>query len=148
MRSAITITGTISRSSTPLNLSQDGVREVVSLTEGGVTWRRTTVSGKYQPGRALLQAVRDTATDVLVLRVYGTTGTQLANRVTEVVTAFAQFSYTVTLVIDGVTRIIDCEPADIQVVGDDTRRKGLRFALMRELQISIPRDPQLTQGDI
>lgn len=151
MKDSIDVAGEVSRASLglgPLTLEADGLRHIVSVTEGGVTWRRTVAEGKYQRGRALLAAVRDTTTDVLVIRVYGPTATDLENRVRNLITAFSQFTYTVTLTINGVTRTIDCEPADIDTVGDDTRRKTLRYGHMRELQISIPRDPQLIEGAI
>lgn len=151
MKDSIAVAASITRTSlgvAPLQLDVDGVSHVVSIAEGGVTWRRTVAEGKYQRGRALLQAVRDTTTDTVVLRVYGATGTELENRVRAVIDAFSQFTYAVTFTIDGVTRTISCEPADIQTVGDDTRRKTLRYGHMRELQISIPRDPQLIQGAI
>lgn len=151
MKNSIAVAASVTRTTlglAPLQLDVDGVTHIVSITEGGVTWRRTVAEGKYQRGRALLSAVRDTTTDVLVIRVYGPTGTDLENRVRSLITAFSQFTYTVTLTLNGVTRTIDCEPADIETVGDDTRRKTLRYGHMRELQISIPRDPQLIEGAI
>ena len=32
------------------------------------------------------------------------------------------------------------------IVGDDTRQKTLTYHLMREVSLSIPRDPQLMDG--
>ena len=128
-----------------LDLSTGGYN-VVSLTSGGVTWRRTVVQGKYQRGRALVQAQQDTVTDVVVVRVSGTSQTQVENRVAVLRQAFSQFTYTLTTEIDGVARTIDCEPADMAIVGDDTRQKTLTYHLMREVSLSIPRDPQLMDG--
>lgn len=153
MKNSVALTLTVSRASTPLSLEVAGVYGVVAFGEGDVTWRRTIVQGKYQRGRALLQAQQDTATDVLVLRVYGTSWVQVNNRVKTVRDAFSQFEYTTTLTVDGLVRIADCEPADITVTGDDSRRKSLmlgdaKLGHMRELQISIPRDPKLIEGAI
>ena len=148
MRQSITVRAWVTRSSLglpKLDLTTGGY-DVVSLTSGGVTWRRTVVQGKHQRGRALVQAQQDTVTDVLVVRVSGTSGTQLENRCAVLRQAFSQFAYMVTTEIDGVIRTIDCEPADIAIVGDDTRQKTLTYHLMREVSLSIPRDPQLMDG--
>ena len=148
MRQSITVRAWVSRSRLglpDLDLSTGG-HDVVSLTSGGVTWRRTVVQGKYQRGRALVQAQQDTVTDVLVVRVSGASGTQLENRCAVLRQAFSQFAYTLTTEIDGVARTIDCEPADMAIVGDDTRQKTLTYHLMREVSLSIPRDPQLMDG--
>lgn len=151
MRQSITVSGTITRDTLglpTLALSVPGQREIVSLTSGGVTWRRTTAQGKYQRGRALLQAQQDTVTDVLVMRLYASSATALENDTTLLRRAFSQFTYTLTTVIDGVTRTVDCEPADMAIVGDDTRQKTLTYHVMRELAFSIPRDPKLMDGAI
>lgn len=150
MRQSIDVQAVVHRSSLglpALDLSTGGY-DVVSLTSGGVTWRRTVVQGKYQRGRALIQAQQDTVTDVLVVRVSGTSQTQVENRISVLRQAFSQFTYLVTTEIDGVVRTIDCEPADIAIVGDDTRQKTLTYHLMREVSLSIPRDPQLMDGAI
>lgn len=150
MRQSITVQAWVSRSSLglpALDLSTGGY-DVVSLTSGGVTWRRTVVQGKYQRGRALVQAQQDTVTDVLVVRVSGTSQTQVENRISVLRAAFSQFVYMVTTDIDGVIRAIECEPADMAIVGDDTRQKTLTYHLMREVSLSIPRDPQLMDGAI
>lgn len=148
MRQSIEVYAVVHRSSLglpALGLTTGGY-DIVSLTSGGVTWRRTVVQGKYQRGRALVQAQQDTVTDVLVVRVSGTSQSQVENRVGVLRQAFSQFSYWVTTDIDGVMRTIDCEPADITIVGDDTRQKTLTYHLMREVSLSIPRDPQLIEG--
>ena len=148
MRQSIEVHAVVHRSSMglpALDLTTGGY-DVVSLTSGGVTWRRTVVQGKYQRGRALVQAQQDTVTDMLVVRVSGTSGTQLENRCAVLRQAFSQFAYTLTTEIDGVARTIDCEPADMAIVGDDTRQKTLTYHLMREVSLSIPRDPQLMDG--
>lgn len=151
MRDSITVTAQVSRTLlglSALNLSQADAIEVVSLTVGDVTWRRTVSEGKYQRGRALLQAQQATVTDVLTLRVYGTSASQVESRTSAIRAAFSQFTYTLTTVIDGITRTVECEPADMTVLGDDTRQKTLTYHRMREIRLSIPRDPQLTEGSL
>ncbi len=131
-----------------LSLEVDGVYHVVSFSEGGVTWRRTTVQGKYQRGRRLTQAQQDTVSDVLIVRCYGASWIEVNNRVAALRDAFSQFSYRLTVIIDGHRRAAECEPADLDVTGEDSRRKGLMLEHMREIQLTIPRDPQLLEGAI
>lgn len=151
MTSTLALTGSITRTElglAPLSLDVDGTHSIISFSEGGVTWRRTTVAGKYQRGRRLTQAQQDTVTDVLLVRVYGASWVEVNNRVKVLRDAFSQFTYRLTVTINGVVRTAECEPADMDVVGEDSRRKGLTFANMRELQLSIPRDPRLIAGAI
>lgn len=146
---AIDLTGTVARGSlglAPLALDVAGVYRIVSFSEGGVSWRRTTVQGKYQRGRRLVQAQQDTVSDVLLVRAYGSSWTEVNNRVKTLRDAFSQFSYQLTVTIAGHARTSECEPADMDVVGEDSRRKGLMFEYMREVQFTIPRDPQLIAG--
>ena len=148
MRDQITVTGSVTRASLglgPLDLS-DGAYEIVSLTVGGVQWRRAVAEGRYQPGRALLHAQQSTVTDVLTVRVYGVSDAQVENRVLALRKAFSQFAYTLTTAIAGITRTVVCEPADMSIGGDDTRQKTLTYHRMREVVLSIPRDPELEDG--
>lgn len=151
MTNAVSLTAEVARGDLglgALSLETAGVYHVVSFAEGGITWRRTTVQGKYQKGRRLTQAQQDTVSDVLLLRVYGSSWIQVNNRVAVVRDAFSQFAYWLAVTIDGHRRVSACEPADMEVVGEDTRRKGLMFEHMREIQLTIPRDPQLYEGAI
>lgn len=151
MTSTLDLTGSIARTElglAALSLDVDGTYSIVSFSEGGVTWRRNAVTGKYQAGRRLIQAQQDSVTDVLLVRVYGSSWVEVNNRVKVLRDAFSQFTYRLTVTINGLARTTECEPADMDVVGEDTRRKGLTFANMREIQFSIPRDPRLIAGAI
>lgn len=151
MTATLDLTGSITRTelgAAPLSLDVDDVYSIVSFSEGGVTWRRNAVTGKYQAGRRLVQAQKDSVTDVLLVRAYGSSWAEVNNRAGVLMAAFSQFAYQVTVTIEGVVRTAECEPADMDVVGEDSRRKGLTFENMREIQFSIPRDPRLIAGAI
>lgn len=151
MSATLALTGSITRTDLglgQLSLDVDGTYSIVSFSEGGVSWRRKAVDGKYQAGRRLTQAQKDTVTDVLLIRVYGSSWAEVNNRAGTLMAAFSQFTYQLTVTINGVVRTAECEPADMDVVGEDSRRKGLTFENMRELQFSIPRDPRLIAGAI
>lgn len=149
MTNEISLSASVTRSTTPLNLSQDGVYEVVEYSSGGVSWRRTAVEGKYQRGRRLLDVQAATVTDSLVMRVYGTSWALVNNRLQTLIAAFSQLDYQLTITESGVDRTIACEPADM-TDADTARRKALMFGhgglYMREVAFSIPRDPQLVNG--
>jgi len=149
MTDQISLSASVSRPTTPLNLTENGVYDVVEYASGGVTWRRTAVEGKYQRGRRLLNVQADTVTDSLVMRVYGTTWALVNNRLQTLLETFSQLSYDLTIIEAGVSRTVACEPADMHDA-DTARRKALMFGhgglFMREVLFSIPRDPQLKNG--
>lgn len=129
-----------------LQLSQPGVYEVVSVGPGGRSWRRHTVEGRYQHGRALIGSVMDTTTAVLVVRVYGATWAQVNTRTTAMIKAFSNRTYPLKVTINGVTHEWVCEPADIALVGGDSWQKFHTMAGMQEYQIMVPRSPVPLSG--
>lgn len=121
-------------------LIDTGDYELIGVGVSGRTWRRTTVEGRYQPGRALVGAVVDTATIVLVVRCKGSTWVETTNRYQALVDATSPFTYQVTVVIDGQSLTYTCEPADINT--GDTIDKYRAHAHMLEATLTIPCDPQ------
>lgn len=132
---------TVSTPGGPLLLEQDGAFEIIAVGTSGRTWRRRTVEGPYMHGRRLLSAVLDTETLTILVRVKGTTWVGAMNRATELFDAFAQHSYTVTVVVDGRTDTYQCEPGDIARVSGDTISKYHAMVNMQEYQMSIPIQP-------
>lgn len=143
----LTVSAQVSRTSGgPLQLSNPGVYEVVSVGPGGRSWRRHTVEGRYQHGRRLIGAVLETGTAVLVVRVYGSSWSQVSSRATTLINAFSAQSYTLQVTINGVTTQWECEPADVSLVGGDSWQKFHAMSNMQEYQILIPRHPKPLQG--
>lgn len=115
--------------------------ELVAVGAGGRTWRRTTVEGRYQHGRALLGAVLATESLTLLVRVRGVDWIAAQNRYTELAAAVSRYSYPVTVVIEGRTDTYTCEPGDIRMVSGDTLSKFHAMASMQEYQVTIPYAP-------
>lgn len=143
----LTVTGTVTRTgTTPLALDVPGHYEIIAFGPGGRSWRRDTVAGRYQHGRALLNAVLETGTAVLQVRVHGATWTQVVNRAQVLVDAFSQLAYTLSVTIDGASSTMTCEAADISLMGGETFQKHHAMAQMQEFQLIIPRNPVPVAG--
>ena len=67
-------------------------------------------------------------------------------RTAELAEAMTRDQVTLPIQINGKRRGEITVPADMAIVGDDTRQKTLTYHLMREVSLSIPRDPQLMDG--
>lgn len=149
MSDSLTVSLTVDRTALdldPLELDDPGTYEVVSVGPGARTWRRTTVQGRYQHGRRSVGEVLDTMTVAAVVRVYGSTWTEVSNRAETMIEALSQHTYTVIATIDDVVHEWTCEPADVSIVGGDTWQKHHAMSGMQEYQLSIPRDPIPLQG--
>ena len=137
------ISVTISRPSptTALQLEEPGVYEIVSIGPGGRTWRRRTVEGTYQHGRRSIGEVLETMTVPLVVRVHGTSWSQVSNRAQTLIDAVSQHTYILTVLMEGVTSQWLCEPAEVRMVAGDAWDKFEAMALQQTYQLTIPRDP-------
>lgn len=82
---------------------------------GEVTHRTTYVSSPYVIGQTQVHAVKDLQTSVLRVRVKGDTQTELYTRLEALCEAFEQFSYTLTIIINGVTYTYACNTANYSV---------------------------------
>lgn len=115
--------------------------ELVNTGPGMRTWRRDYVEGTYVHGRTLLNAVLETRTMPLVVRVMGDTWQEVATRAQVMFDAVSQFVYLATLTMDDVVYYFVCEPADIAISGQDTWDKHRVMACQQEYVLSIPYDP-------
>lgn len=97
-------------------LTQDGASGFYIVRNGfgpgSVSKRRITAESIFYPGRTLVHATPDVQTSILKIRVKGETQQDLYNRVAEVTAAFDQFSYSLTVNINGTYWEYECETAD------------------------------------
>ncbi len=112
--------------------------ELVAVGVGGRAWRRTTVEGKYQHGRALVGAVLDTQSITVQVRCMGTTWVAAMNRVQELMAATAAMSYQVVVEIEGHTTTYTCEPADVSPSSGDVIDKFRAMSKMQEYTLTMP----------
>lgn len=134
---------TISRS--PSNLVMNATNGYYiardGIGPGEQTWRRNTVESTFVSGRVLTHAVRDTANISLAVRVTSDTPANLHTKINAMTQAFSQFSYTMTVLIDGVQYTWNCEPAD-WAIGDGGNFQDLHLRSNTQyVRLSIPRRP-------
>lgn len=123
-----------------INLDSTGY-ELVAVGAPGRTWRRRTVEGTYQHGRALLGAVLATQTLQIVVRCTGTTWSGAVTKANALITAVSALSFTATVTIEGVTTTYRCEAADVALASGDTVEKFRAMAGMVEYQLQVPVAP-------
>ena len=115
--------------------------DLVAFGAGGRTWRRETVEGRYQHGRALVGAVLATQSLSVHVRITAPTWAAVTAYYEILAGAVSQFSYTVTAVVEGETTVYTCEPGDISMVSGDTLSKFHAMVGMQEYLLTIPYSP-------
>lgn len=108
---------------------------------GAVGWdfRRTYAPDSgWQGGKGLLAAVREASTLPLTIYATAATSAALATVKDSLEAAAAQWSYTVTVTVDGVSESYNCEPAIPQWGPVDS---GMVRAHMARCQLVIPVNP-------
>lgn len=122
--------------------------EVIEFGPGSRSWRKETVKSAYVHGETLVSAVMDVQVAPLKMRVRGSTHAIADSRLKTVLDAFSQFVYSIGVVIDGVTWIWTCQPADISVGESGDINKFQWMAKMFEVTASIPRNPVPLSGSL
>lgn len=142
---AVSVIGTTSLDLTAANgyeINADG------FGPGSKTFRRETATSPYVRGRFLIGAVPDVQTAVLNVWVGGSSATDLASKVSTLLAAFEQRSYTLQAVIDGVTYQWACETADSVIGTGGTFDAFDLGAFQQVVHLSIPRDPLPVAGPV
>lgn len=101
----------LDKSPLELNARSSG-REVVTVGPGSRHMLLQQAKSPVMDGAVLTGVTADMQNATVVVRCYGTTPTQLLNRVRAVEEAFNQFTYEVTVSIDGSVETWTCYPAD------------------------------------
>lgn len=123
--------------------------EVFGVGPGALSWRRESVRSPYINGETLVGAVKDVMSASLGVRIRASSAATLDSRLDTVLDAFGQFTYNVTVVIDGVSRTWKCEPADYSVSeGEGGFNKFNLMNKYHEVSFSIPRQPIPVSGTV
>lgn len=139
----VTVTGATSLALTAANGYEVNVE---GLGPGPRTYRRETVTSPFVRGRFLIDAQLDSTTAPLSIWVGGNSAAQLSTRISALIAAFDQLTFTLTVVIDGETYEWACEPAD-SVVGDSGTFDFWDLgAFQQVVHLNIPRDPLPVAG--
>lgn len=108
---------------------------------GAVGWdyrRSYAPDSDWQSGKALLAVVRDAATLPLTIYAHAETAMALQAVKAELEAAASQWAYTVTVTVDGVATVYNCEPAIPQWGPVDS---GMVQGRMDRCQLVIPVNP-------
>lgn len=116
-------------------------RELIAVGVTGRSWRRTTVEGRYQHGRALVGAVMDTPTLTVIVRCTEASWADVATQRRLVEAATSHLTYTASVTLAGVTDTYDCEPADITYIDGPTLDGWHVRACVQDLTLQIPIRP-------
>jgi hypothetical protein len=108
------------------------------LGRPAVTWRETYApDNPYISGRTLLGAVKEQSSLPLEVLVQASTSAALDTAVQELADAVWQFSYDVTVTIDGLAKVWTCTPAAVAPSsGNEVAVKWLQH--IDVLQLTIP----------
>lgn len=148
----LTITGSVTRTElalADLALNDDTYKIIRgSWGPGEVVWRRQAVSSPYVDGSFLVNATRDQVTTPLGIRVTGSSRTDCMNKVGTLCRAFEQFSYELTITVDGTDFTYTCDPADYSWGEGGALQTFHIKAYKQEVNFMIPRSPIPVAGPV
>lgn len=113
-------------------LGQGGLGRV-----GRIPRATLATASPFVNGQARTSVVLDESSIALLVRVQSTTSSGLNTAVVALEAALFQFSYTVTVVVDGVTKVYDAYPATVQSTDGLTSHERV-IGFFEDLAVSIP----------
>lgn len=144
----ITLAASVTR--TQLGLGDLNINDHVSfylatqLLGAQVQWNRQQVTSPFTDGAVTTQRFRQQVTEQVGVEVLAATAAEMQTNLAELLAAFCQDSYTLTLVVDGTTYAYRCEAADYQVAWT-----GPRFAARQgQVLFNVPRQPEPVSGGV
>ena len=117
-----------------------------TLGPGAVSWRKQTATSPYVHGAILVGAVKDIGLATLGVRVMAPSDSTLWARVDTLVRAFEQFTYDLSVTIDGSTFTWRCQPADYSVGDSGVFQEFHLMSHQQEVRFTIPRHPTPVAG--
>jgi hypothetical protein len=143
----VTLLVTVSRESlalAPLLISRGGRYYLGPQFLGGqVQWNRTKVTSPWIDGEVTTQRTRQNVTEPISVEIKAPDQASLDAWTTELLEAFLQDSYTLTVTVDGQSRAYACEAADYQCASWTTPRM---VAYQGQVVFAVPRQPILLAG--
>lgn len=110
---------------------------------GQVQWNRKKISSPFVDGEITTQRSRQNVTENIGVEVRAPTSADLQAFTEELIAAFLQDRFTLTVIADGVTWSYRCETADYQVLTWDTARMVARAG---QVLFQVPRQPVALSG--
>ncbi len=115
---------------------------VASISPGDSKWRRKTTSSPYLDGAVTTQRARDNSEMQILVDILSQYQAEMGSLKADLVEAFEQDSYTLTVVIDGYTTSWLCETADYR---NDLQKERLHGG-RQQIAFMVPRKPVATAG--
>jgi len=115
--------------------------DVVGFGPGDLTWRLNEQKSPFIAGGMLVSAVKDTKTVNLSVRTWGSTIPDLLNRISVLCRAFEQFSYSLTVTINGSSLAYLCQPANYSSGNNGELEKHELGQKTQLTNFSIPTNP-------
>lgn len=148
MAITLNITGTLSLDiNNGTNYLLDWEADGTSLFEPGtVSWRREMVTSPYVHGAFEAGAVKDIVQASAVINIFAATQAALQTAETNLINAFSQATYTMTLGVDGTNYAWTCLRADYHVRPDALRTFNDAGRKWSKGTFQFPRQPVATSG--
>lgn len=146
----LAITASIDRTSlslSPLSINDGTAYKIVSAGPGETTWRRESIRSPFTDGEYLIQALKETSSVSLLVKVKGSSFAVLETNLDTLLRAMEQFEFQFTLTIEGMDSTWTCQPADYGPADNDYEK----FHMMSKLQVYrfiIPKYPVPVAGPI
>lgn len=116
-----------------------------SFLGGNVQWNRQKASSPFVDGEVTTQRSRQNVTEAISVEIRAETHEQLQAYTAELLVAFLQDQYTLTVTVDGGSYAYRCEAADYQVATWTTPRL---YAKQGQVVFSVPRRPVALIGGV
>lgn len=148
---AFTLAATVTRTLVPggpladLALEASSYR-IVSVGPGAGTWRAQMVESPFVHGAFLVAAVKALQSAPLVVRVIGSSRSNLDTLVAAMLRAFEQSTYRLTVTVDGQANTWDCYPADVAAMGTGEWDGSHMRSFQQTYAFQIPRQPVPVAG--
>lgn len=132
----------------PLPIEVPGQYQIIreTLGPGSISWRRQTARSAYVHGEVLVGLVKDITVSTLGVRVLGSSAATLWSRMNTLLRAFEQYSYDLSVTLDGQTFTWRCQAADYAVGESGVFQDFHLRSLQQEVRFSIPRHPTPVAG--
>lgn len=126
----------------PLNLNDHVTYVVADKVFGGQQqWNKQTTKSPYVDGEYLVNAAKGNVQETFTVQVMGPSQSYVMESINDLVDAFSQFTYTLTVVQDDGSVTFTCQPADYTV---DWSRERM-WARKALVTFTITRLPQRLQ---
>lgn len=144
--------GVVAKKSSLIRISREGQAplvcagrgsslQLISFGTAGQQVRRTVVESRWMHGNSQTSAVLEETQVTAVIRAGGASWAAAQAWAAHLFAAAAQFSFTITEELDGVTRVWRCQTADVTLVAGDVLDKVRYFRNEQEYQLVAPAYP-------